>query len=277
MCNLDTTCAAIAIRQDFISIFLVSFALEEKMSSPFTHSYYMESHTLGPDDWLTELSERPSDGGGCMQDGPSVLHTSYPLGGYLDSSISHSFGASGDSPGCGSALSLFEATPHPSGETPWESHQDLDGCASMSFGVVAKTLNYTPQEAYRILKETALKRALPPPVQPCGSQQRFRWTGEFNETILCAYKYLGSESARPVSILTLIREALPNLPVTRQQVESRLQKVRISLRRAYGLPPTGALSNCHVPKDINRRRYENLKGLWDRNKAKRMGLGLSTH
>ncbi|EFO61104.1 GARP-like protein 4 [Giardia lamblia P15] len=265
------------IQQDSISIFLVSFAPEEKMSNPFTHSCYLEGRALDPDDWLMGLSERPSDGDGCVQDDSSVLHASYPLGGCLDSSVGHPLGASVDPLGYGSALSLFEATPNSNGETPWESNQDLDECASVSFGVVAKTLNYTPQEAYRILKETALRRAPPPPVQPCGSQQRFRWTNEFNEVVFCAYKYLGPENARPAPILTLIREALPDLPVTRQQVESRLQKVRISLRRAYGLPPTGTLSNCHIPKDINGKRYENLKGLWDRNKARRASLGSSTH
>lgn len=248
------------------------------MSSPFACDHDLGSHVPGLGGWPTELPEWPSDGDGCVRGAGAAMHTSCPLGGCTGGPVDRLLEASMD------PLDYVFSAPPPEpglllhGGTPWESHQDLDGCASASFGAVARTFNYTPQEAYRILEETALRRTPPtPPALPCEPQQRFRWTAEFTEAILCAYKYLGPRGAKPKPVLALVREALPDLRVTRQQVESRLQKVRLSLRRAYGLSPTESLDSCHVPRGIDGERYRVLKGLWDRNRAGCGHLGPEAH
>lgn len=92
---------------------------------------------------------------------------------------------------------------------------------------------------------------------------RFRWTSQFIQIVDCAYVYLGPELAQPKRIHELLLVVLPGTQCTIKNIESRLQKVRLGIRKAHNLPKDFKLTREHMPINVDANTYMRYKALWD--------------
>lgn len=106
------------------------------------------------------------------------------------------------------------------------------------------------------------------PPQRHEQKGRFQWTKDKTLVFSYAYTYICKTGGVPTPrrILDLISGC--GIEVNIKQVESKLQKLRLGIRRSYGLTSKEILGRRHIPKNIDWEMYKQFEELFHRIQVK---------